>query len=313
MKIHLASFLMISFMLLLYSCDQGEPKEPIDPRIDKSHDANIFGQKGFPLSKRSTIGLRENFKNCYIGDKCGTVNHQKPYGLNKQFHDRVWHVNWEVFKNSIDILHENIGDTGLVFHYSIKEDNNDCYFGYVLSKGILNNSKEIELIPFDNGDYIELTLDNQNGFRFISIPEANALVCKYNDIRVFDNYACPTGYYKASEDKENSIIRQCFYFGQHLMAFEDHNFKQTPKVCDTEDPQLLEISSGAIHVTHSIGGVNRSYLAQTPILKWHHPTKDCAIDDVFEQGYFFRKKALDVGHLCPPNCSDPTDPFPICL
>ncbi len=189
----------------------------------------------------------------------------------------------------------NTNDSGLVFHYALSANLDSIQ--YIISLGSQDSDGNISPFPKDAANpqdyYILLDGGQQGGStKFIDQSDFCTRTKRYKDnLKMkIDN----------AVDSIKNIPNHplmVYHQGTELDLF----FTERP----TPRPTHLYLIHGA---SNRIASDTRFHV---PYLVWGNSSSPLAIDDTAYQKRY-QKKALDLGHLCPPYCRDQPKPSKMC-
>lgn len=181
-------------------------------------------------------------------------------------------------------------DTGLAFHYAMIWDSqaHKHYFSYVIASAFKDSQDNWRSKCFSNGRFILL---NKSGF--ISTSNFSSRVqCYHDSIRTVRYYEC----YDSTSVSDGRLPRVCIYDFESLGNFYDHNAHPSHR-----GQRLPAAPVTHLNISHGAPVLANGFHGQAPILRWTDAFGTIDITDNYVDTYFY-KKALDVGHLCPPDC-----------
>ena len=279
----------ISLLLLFQACkdDNGQ--------IDKAKDEKSELQDSVPVDRVSLSSDSPHTDRVLLPqyDK-GVQEYKKFYGtVNQNIHQNP--IKIELKMELLLLLAGNSQTTsqGLVLHYGMSLNHDSIH--YILSAGSQNNNMDLTSTPFpNNGTFpFEYILLHGKGDGYSKISNIQFCLSKkrYRDQMMRKT---PTGNVLVKNDVQHPLM--VYHQGSELYQFIAHNTYQNPT---------------HLFLTHGAENLDNLGIYHVPYLSVGNNLNPFPIDNL-SYGVKYDKKALDIGHACPPHCSTANDPRKIC-
>lgn len=238
--------------------------------------------------------FEQSFVGCEEWEFCNAIQFNYPVGTTTF---KPLKIKYSVIGDYIDFAtpSEEL-DEGYILHYIVEKLDSHYYFSYAITAGRIDNGQvsAVPMVGINYGYSIARADYDSCYIKPLGEAEFNNLTKSYCNVISYDDY--PYGYYDIVSD--GYLPRSCFYSEADLSSF----FAQNDAVPENNRYLYFKHGATAIDIQEDI------VYGQTPILMWGTKQNPSTIDDVSIPGSPFKNKALDIGHLCPPNCNAPTTP-----
>ena len=248
---------------------------------------------GAPRTQIDFAKHKSRFMNSYVTytNSQGGQRHINPYlGL-------FLKVPWDEDDKLLNLFRStNHQNTGIAAHYSATGEGDNLKITYILSLAVMHQNGsdyQISYYPFDipgfcsdlNPFYLHLN-NSSVGYQCIGENEFCSLRAAYDtNVLIRDPDSNNNPHVNTIDGHPHS----CFFYGSELVKFYEDQ--------DSADPRSF------LYFFHGADDdIATNFEYHTPILVWGDVDGPNDLTNV-NNGKPYTKKALDVGHLCPPNCN----------
>lgn len=276
---------LICAIALVTSCVQSN-----SAIVDKETRSTPMGPHMAPLTNATIVTYTDLFEQAYIGTPDETGSDIQDVNLVEDPEEPIvlaYNEADQIFDFGALTVNSN---HSYILHYMLLDDGNGkSYFTYAITKGYIDSTDGVNVSQELNDDvygyYLKKVTDGVTLESISNQNELEGLTASYRTkVKTRDTYP-DTQYY--SGDK---IPHSCLYSAVEVYYF----YKENPNMSQLE----LEFGATAIplHLDHN------KYYVQTPILIWKDSTGGRRLNNSTDHSKPYMDKALDVGHMCPPNC-----------